>query len=137
MVLCAGMGALMGLACLAFLAASTAGSGPYMVQGAVVSREEFMAFAVPALVGQMALCGFGVAAAWGLFKRRYWARPLLLGLTLASFLFSLVGGAVVGLPWRQVGFALLMGALASLFMWWVLYRRDDVVDFFEGLRQER
>jgi hypothetical protein len=137
MVMCGLLGVFSALACLAFLVAVSAGSGPYMVQGAMVSREEFMAFAVPALGGQIVLGGFAAAAAWGLFRRRYWARPLLLGTALSSFLFSLLGGAVLGIPWRQVWLAMLTGGLASLFLWWVLYRRDDVADWFASLREDQ
>jgi hypothetical protein len=134
MVLCAGLGALTGLACLAFLAAATMGGGPYMVQGAVVSRDEFMAFAVPTLLGQAALCAFAVAAAWGLYRRRYWARPLLFGMTLAAFAFSLMAGAVVGMPWERLALTTVTGTLAALFLWWTLYRRDEVADWFEALK---
>ena len=68
MVLCAGLGLFTGLACVAFLIAATMGSGPYMVQGAAVSREEFMAFAAPTLLGQAALSAFAVAAARALVR---------------------------------------------------------------------
>jgi hypothetical protein len=136
MVLCGILGALTGLACLAFLAAASMGAGPYLVQGAVVSRAEFMAFAVPTLLGQATLCAFAVAAAWGLYRWRYWARPLLFGMTLAAFAFSLVAGAVVGMPWGRLALTVVMGTLAALFLWWTLYRRDDVADWFEALREE-
>jgi hypothetical protein len=135
MILCAGMGVLTGLACLTFLVAATLGAGPYMVQGAVVSRDEFMAFAAPTLIGQIVLCAFGVAAAWGLWRRRYWSRLLLFGATLAAFAFSLVVGAILGLPWGRLGLTLVTGTLAALILWWTLYRRDEIADWFEGLRE--
>jgi hypothetical protein len=124
-----------GLASLGFLVAATAGSGPYFVQGAAVSREEFMAFAMPVLMGESVLCAFSVAAAWALWRRRYWARPLLLGMSLGAFLFSALIGTVVGMPMSQVGTSVVVGGLALLVLWWVLYRRDDVVDWFEALRE--
>ena len=30
---------------------------------------------------------------------------------------------------------LLTGGFGALFVWWILYRREDVVDFFEALRE--
>ena len=136
MILSGLLGLMTGLGSLIFLFAAAAGSGPYMVQGATVSRDEFMAFAIPMLLGEAALCGCAVSAAWGLFRRRYWARPLLLGLAVAATLFSVLGGTFVGLPTARLLIATLTGGLAILVLWWILYRRDDVVDWFEALRGE-
>jgi hypothetical protein len=142
--------ALSGLAAFA-VGALVAGAGPgeyhrttvtirgmrvYLSQGAALySRGEFLEFAVPALSGQIVLCAFAVGAVWGLFRRRYWARPLVLGLAAATFLFSVAGGVVLGVDGSYLGLGLLTGGLASLFVWWILYRRDDVADWFETLRE--
>ena len=129
------LGVFTGLASLAFLMVATVGAGPYIVQGATVSRAEFMAFAVPVLLGETVLSIMSIAVAWGLFRRRYWARPLMVGLGAAAMLFSLLAGTLVGLPMKQVLFGTVSGAVGVLILWWTLYRRDDMVDWFEALRE--
>jgi hypothetical protein len=56
-------------------------------------------------------------------------------MTLAAFAFSLLAGAVVGMPWGRLALTTVTGSLAALFLWWTLYRRDDVTEWFEALRE--
>jgi hypothetical protein len=82
------------------------------------------------LLGLMALGGVLLAAAWGLWADRMWARPLVVGCGAVMVLFHLVPGAMTGglaslLPW-VVGVALT---------WAYLYDSRGVVAYYAWLEE--
>jgi len=80
------------------------------------------------LLGLMALGGVLLAAAWGLWADRMWARPLVVGCGAVMALFPLLAGGMTGgvaslLPWI-VGVALT---------WAYLYDSRGVVAYYAWL----
>jgi len=87
----------------------------------------------------LALMGMGgvlVAAAWGFWANRLWARPLIVGFFVAMVLVSLILSAGLGGVGGAVG-AAFGGVLWLLFLMDYLYDAPDVVDFYARLERER
>lgn len=120
---------------VAFLALATGDIGPYTMNGALVSKEEFLAFALPVAGGHVLLSLTLLATSWGLSPRLPWARPLLVAWALGSVLIAVGGLYLGGAPFdRRGGTAILLGGLTVLSLWWYLYRDDSVVSYYDALQ---
>jgi hypothetical protein len=119
--LCAGV--------LVFLVA-VLGNGPYRVNGEQVTKAQFfsdpLAFSVAPI--------FIVAAwvAWGLWRERSWARPLMLGYWFVVSAPSIFPPNVDSAT-RIGGILFLVGGLTVA--GWYLYGRPNVVAYFQRLEE--
>ena len=127
------VGAAAALVIVGFLALSSGGFGPYTVNGAPVSKENFLAFALPILSGYLLFSLMLIATSWGLYRDRAWSRQLLLSLVVACALFGTGIGLAAGLPLAQMALATLGSALMVTSLWWYLYRDDDVVAYYDSV----
>ena len=116
-----------------FLALASGDIGPYTVNGARVSKEEFMAFALPFLGGYLGLCLMLIGTSLGLHRGRAWSRPLLFSLVLGSVSIGVAAALLAGIPLRQGAPGSLMGGLMLASLWWYLYRDDAVVGYYDSL----
>lgn len=113
------------------------GSGTYTVNGAEVTKAEFLRtggsifyFAVPFLAAYLS------AIAFALIKERPWSRPLLLGYC------PMIELLVVFTLWTQKAadyradtrFSLIEFVIASLMARWYLYRTRAVVAYYRALQ---
>ena len=118
-----------------FLLAAGSGAGPYTLNGALVSREEFMGFAIPFLGSGTVLSVMAVFLSWALRHDRAWSRPLLLGMFAYMAAFSLVGGGLAGMPMKRLMATTMSGALLLLSLWFYLYKRDDITVYFDAIAE--
>lgn len=121
------------LGSLAFVGAALAAPGPFTVRGEAVSREAFLALAMPLLGVFAALGVLALVVAWGLRRERRWARPLLFVLACGMGACSVAAGALGGMSAGELtraglGAALLVGALG-----FYLWRLERVVAWFDAL----
>lgn len=118
----AGMIVLMGLM-------AVIGIGTYRINGQQVSPDEFLTRAMPLFLTVGAAVG---TIAYGVWRDRAWARPLLLGFVLTItvapvIMAALTGGNVAELLPSAVVMLLFTGFLA-----WYLYRKSNVVAYFDA-----
>jgi hypothetical protein len=137
MVASAGMGAIGAILSALFLSATAVVPGPYMVNGRRVSFEEFMAFALPVLGGYFVMSVLALAVSWGLRHERLWARPLLVGITVASALVPLAAAFLTGVSFRGTLFPMIVCLVMLVVFWWQLYYDDDIVAYYAALREEQ
>ena len=117
-----------------FLALAAGDIGPYTVNGAMVSKEEFMSFAVPLLGGYLALCLILLGTSLDLYRRRPRSRTLLLSMAIGSSLIGVGAAFLLGRPLGQVATAILLGGLLVASLWWYLFRDDAVVTYYDVLQ---
>lgn len=96
-----------------------------------VSRAEFLAATWPTLSILPVATAFVVAIAWGVWKERAWARPVMIAYTLSATAWVAVVGLWTGEPFAT-SFAMDVGLAA--FTAWYLYRKQSVVAYYNALR---
>ena len=122
------------LAATAILIASVFGDGPYRMNGEVVTKAEFLRFAVPFTVLYLIGCLLALSTAWSIYSENPRSRPLLLGyftLPLAFLPVLLVAGQAAS----AVASALIPFVLLPLGAWLYLYRRKFVRDYYADLER--
>jgi hypothetical protein len=129
------MGGLAAIFIAGFYAMASGDIGPYSVNGAAVSKEEFLAFAQPVLLAYFVLSLASIALSWSLHRREPRARPLFFGLAAASVVVATGAGLWFGMPVWSALKALVLSALMLGSLWWYLYRDDAVVSWFDALEQ--
>jgi hypothetical protein len=125
--------ALAGGMTLLLLALAPFDAGTFTLNGEEVSGPEFLRRGgglVFAVIG-----GLFVAIAVGLWRGRGWSRPLML------YYWFVIAAIMIGLSWQQdaslagaapsLAFVAFAGGIAA----WYLYRKENVVAYFEMLRQ--
>lgn len=115
---------------LLVIMAATFGNGPYSINGEPAIRSDYLQVMLPFIPASAA----AAIASFGLWKERLWARPLLLGFyTVAGF-----GSALMPLwieaPGVTVATGLLFSGILVGFLGWYLYRKQNVVRYYQTLR---
>jgi hypothetical protein len=126
------IGAVGSLAATAILASAVFGDGPYRMNGEVVTRAEFLRFAVPFTAVYLVGCLLALCTAWFIYSENSRSRPLLLAyftLPLAVIPVLLVSGEATA----DVASALLPLALLPLGAWLYLYRKSSVRAYYAAL----
>jgi uncharacterized membrane protein YtjA (UPF0391 family) len=107
------------------------GTGSYMIDGEAVTAFEFLRRAgiYYLLIGASA-----VAAAYAIWRERSWSRW-----AIVFFWLTQVAGAI-GFGWADSGMAGVAAGLASLLVilvlvWWYLFDKDNVVDYYRSLEK--
>jgi hypothetical protein len=137
MVATAGMGTIGAILSALFLSATAVVPGPYMVNGRRVSFDEFMAFALPVLGGYFVMSVLMLAVSWGLRHERLWARPLTVGIAVASAVVPLAAAFLTGVSFRGT-LAPVIGCLVMLVvLWWQLYYDDDIVAYYAAIQEHQ
>lgn len=102
--------------------------GEYTINRRLVSREEFLARAVPIMAAWAVVL---LAFAWAVWRRRAWARPVALGFWPLYAIF----GWRIGQPSRAGAVAFSLVSLGMLAVTaWYLYRKPNVRAYYDALR---
>ena len=104
-------------------------AGDYSINGATVSGFEFLQ-----RVGiyYLIIGGSSVAAAYAIWRERSWSRWAMVFFWLAQV------AAAIGFGWADSGIAGVAAGLAGLLLilvlvWWYLFDKENVVEYYRGL----
>ena len=114
-----------------FVALTRAGvSGRYMINGDEVSRDEFIARAVPSLLLAAIVAGI---VAWAFWKERRWARHAFVAAWLALLVW--VGAFLWNDPDIDADevFELVFGVVAGAPVVWYFYMKRGVATYYRAL----
>ncbi len=118
---------------LANLLTSLFGEGPFLMNGVIVPRHEFLRFALPFILFYLSLCTLAGAAAWSIHVEHPRSRPLLL-IYAASLVFTSPWSLALGVPAADVASSTLSAALVTGLVWFYLYRKKAVVQYYDAIR---
>ena len=115
---------------------SLVGDGPFRMNGEVVSKGEFLRFAVPFYLLYVGGCLLAAAIAWSIHTAHPRSRPLLLA--YGACFFGIVPLSIMfGVPAADVVSSSFFMLLLLVLGWMYLYRKDAVVRYYEAIRDDR
>jgi hypothetical protein len=109
------------------------GGDSFSINGAQVTREEFMRRAGDAFALGPVLALFAFAAAWGLYRERSWGRPITVLLILAAGVSPapfFARDPELGASWPSITVGMLLIAAPLL---WYFYFKQNVVLYYRQL----
>lgn len=121
------MSGVMGVTFLAVLLLAPFDIGEFTHNGQAISGPQFLRVAGPTFVVVGLLF---VAIGWGLWRTKWWARPLIM------FYWLAITVIIIAVSWgTPEGLTQALGTLASVvplaaIAWWYLYRKENVVAYF-------
>ena len=127
------LGGLGSFAGLFGLASALFGDGPFRMNGDLVSKAEFLRFAIPFYAFYISACLVAGSAAWSIHVQHPRSRPLLLAY---AFVFLLLTPLflVLGVPAEEVFPSALFTIVVPVLVWFYLYRKSSVVQYYDAIR---
>jgi hypothetical protein len=128
------IGVLGSFASIGLLVASLFGDGPYNVNGAEVSKAEFLRFLIPFTAIYFPMCLIAFAAAWSIHSEHPRSRPLLLCYFTAPLLLAPLL-LWMGYPLSEASSMSLPLLVVPGLAWIYLYRKRTVLEYYGALRR--